>query len=98
MKILSYGLAAVAVLAMIAPALAFAESENEMGEAGYLQENHGTSATTQAEHGDNAGQPSGYGNSLDILFATVAALVFVVAYSGWKVYMAKRKSARRSLV
>ncbi len=98
MKVLSYGLVAVALLVVVTPALAFAESEDESAEAGGLQEGRETATTPQAEHGGGVGHSENSGYSTAVLFVTVAAVAVVVGYSGWKVYKAKRKATAKSLV
>lgn len=93
MGILSYGLLAALVLAMVLPAIAFAESENEAGEA------QPSAAGTQPEQeGDDAGHGTNSAASGLILLVTVAAIVSVVGYSAWKVYGARRKAASKRLV
>jgi hypothetical protein len=94
MKISSYGLMALVILAMSAPAIVFAENEANEG----TSESAGAqSATTEVEHEGNDNKTSSTNADL-ILVVTIAAIVSVVGYSSWKVYKIRRRAASKALV
>lgn len=96
MKISSYGLMALVILAMSAPAIVFAETENEASEG--TSESAGAQSTaTGVEHEGNDNKTSSTNSDL-ILAVTIAAIVSVVGYSSWKVYKIRRRAASKALV
>ncbi len=99
MKILPYGLLALTLFAIVAPVMAFAESENEGNEIGDIQEKQASGIATHSEQDSNENEHSMNPESSGlILFVTIAAIASVVGYSTWKIYKAKRKATAKSLV
>ena len=96
MKISPYGIMALVILAMSAPALVLAETENEANEG--TSELTGTQSTTETEHEGNDNQSMSSANSDLILLVTIAAIASVVGYSSWKVYKMRRRAASKTLV
>ncbi len=88
------------MFALIVPAIALAESENEANEGtDGIQEKQTTATAPQTEQeGSEAEHSVDSANSNLILFVTAAAIASVVGYSTWKVFKAKRRAASKSLV
>ena len=87
---------ALAILAMSAPALVFAQTENEANEG--TSESAGTQSTTTGVEHEGNDSKTGSTNSDLILAVTIAAIVSVVGYSSWKVYKIRRRAASKALV
>ena len=99
MNIFSYGLMALVILAISAPALVLAETENEINEG--TNENvvkQPTTSTTETESEGSEGKSSGSTNSNIVLIVTIAAIVGVIGYSAWKVYKIRRRATSKTLV
>ena len=95
MKIFPYGLMALVILAISAPALVLAETENDANEG--TNENAAKQSTTEGEGNDDRSSSSA--NSNIILFVTIAAIASVIGYSAWKVYkIRKRRATSKTLV
>lgn len=85
------------ILAMSAPALVLAETENEANEGtNELTEKQLTTAEVEHERSDN--KSMGSVNSDLILFVTISAIASVIGYSSWKVYKIRRRAASKTLV
>lgn len=93
MKIFSYGLMVLVILAISAPTLVLAQTESEANE-GTNEIGEKQSTTTESEHEGNGTSA----NSNLILLVTVAAIASVVGYSTWKVYKVRRRAASKNLV
>ena len=98
MRISPYGLIALTILVMIAPALVFAETENEANEGANEIGEKQSGSTTGAEHEGDDDKSASSANSNVILFVTIAAIASVVGYSAWKVYKIRRRAASKTLV
>lgn len=97
MKILSYSIMALVILAMSAPALVLAETENQENEVtSDITGKQSTTTNTEREGSDDGS--TSYANSNLILFVTIAAIASVVGYSSWKVYKIRRRAASKALV
>ncbi|HET7336723.1 MAG TPA: hypothetical protein VFJ23_02400 [Candidatus Nitrosotalea sp.] len=97
MKISSYCIMALVILAMSAPALVLAETENEANE-GTNELTEKQSTTTETEHEGSDKHSMSSTNSGLILLVTIAAIASVVGYSSWKVYKIRRRAASKKLV
>ena len=87
---------ALVILAMSAPAIVFAETENEASE-GTSESAGAQSTTTDIEHEGDDNKTSSANSDL-ILVVTIAAIVSVIGYSSWKVYKIRRRAASKALV
>lgn len=87
---------ALVILAMSAPAIVFAETENEANE-GTGEPVGAQSTTTGTEHEGDDNKTSSTNSDL-ILVVTIAAIASVVGYSSWKVYKIRRRAASKALV
>jgi hypothetical protein len=94
MKILSYSIMALVILAVSAPALVLAETENDGNEGTNVAGKQSTE--TEREGSDDKSMSSA--NSNLILFVTIAAIASVVGYSSWKVYKMRRRTTSKTLV
>jgi hypothetical protein len=97
MKISTYGIMALVILAMSTPALVLAETENEANE-GTNELTGKQSTTTETEHEGSDDKSMSSANSDLILIITIAAIASVVVYSSWKVYKMRRRAASKTLV
>ena len=99
MNIFSYGLMALAILAISTPALVLAETENEVNEGtNEIVGKQPTTSTTETESEGNEDKPSGSANSNIVLIVTIAAIAGVIGYSAWKVYKIRRRATSKTLV
>lgn len=100
MRILPPGLVAILMLALIVPAISFAESEDaDIEKTNHIESTQSATNLPQTEHeGDKVEHSTNSVNSDMILFVTISAIVSVVGYSVWKVYKARRKAASKRLV
>ncbi|HEX5457063.1 MAG TPA: hypothetical protein VFX64_01610 [Candidatus Nitrosotalea sp.] len=99
MRILPYGLVAILMLALIVPAISFAESEDEdVEKTNHIEHTQSTNLPQTEHEGDKVEHSTNPVNSDMILFVTISAIVSVVGYSVWKVYKARRKAAFKRLV
>jgi len=98
MNIFSYGLMALVILAISAPALVLAETENEVNEG--TNDNVGKQSTTSGgiESEGNDDKSSGSANSNIVLIVTIASIACVIGYSAWKVYKIRRRATSKTLV
>jgi hypothetical protein len=96
MKIYPHGLMTLVILAMSSPALVLAETENEANEgSNEISEKQSTIPQTEYEGNDKSTSSI---NSNLILFVTISAIASVLAYSSWKVYKIRRRSAPKTTV
>lgn len=98
MKISPYGLIALTMLVIGAPALVFAETENEANEGANEISEKQSASTTGEEHEGNDDKSISSANSNVILFVTIAAIASVVGYSAWKVFKIRKRAASKTLV
>ena len=91
MRILTYGIMTLVILAISSPMLALAETENE--------EDKMTQKTSTSEN-ENEGNEMGANsvNSDLILYVTIASIGAVVSYSAWKIYKIRRKTTSKNMV
>lgn len=88
---------ALVILAMSAPALVLAETENQANE-GTNEITGKQSTVTDTEREGSDYRSTSYVNSNLILFVTIAAIASVIGYSSWKVYKIRRRAASKALV
>ena len=99
MKISSYGLLVLVILAASAPTLALADSDDDQGSYQTQQQSSPAPTSTQTEHpGSNTAHSANSTISSLVLYGTISAILWVVGYSSWKVYKVRRKIASRKLV
>lgn len=98
MKVLPYGLVALAMLAILGPTISFAESENEYNEMTTVQQRPASAEPQEDNENGENGHSSNLANSSLVLLVTAVATASVVGYSAWKVYKIRRKTTSKNVV
>ena len=104
MKISSYGLLVLVILATSSPTLVLADPDDDQGSYQIQGQQSGTAQTsvptdTQSEQKGNGEAHTIFSafSSL-VLYGTILSILVVIGYSAWKVYKVRRKVVPKNLV